>query len=133
MNLKSCNDIIKCYRCHHDRIRNSKMIFLFKENNVMNFESFSFHLSFLSITKKLFIARAHVLTNFRRVKEYQYKYSEHVVNFIQNTKKIIHRFLNLSVDLQMLVLKFASSFARNSNISMRFRKTFRVRKKHVKI
>ena len=124
---------MKCLRCRKNRTRNSNDISLFEEENVMNSESISFHFSSLSITEELLIARAHVLMNLRRVRECQYKYSEHVVNFMQNIAKIIHRFSNLLENLQMLVLKSAFSFAKNSNVFMQFRETFRVRRKYVEM
>jgi hypothetical protein len=113
--------------------KNLIMISLFKTINNMNFFLISFHLSRLSIAKKLFIARAHVFMNFRRVKNCQYKYFEHVINFMQNIVKIIHRFFNLFSKLQMLVLKSFSSFAKENNVTMSFRETFRIRKKYVEI
>jgi hypothetical protein len=99
----------------------------------MNSFSVSSHFFSLSIAEKLLIARAHVLMNLRRVKECQYKYSRHVINFMQNTAKIVHRLSNLSTDLQMLVLKSVSFSTRNSNVFMQFREMFRVRRKNVEI
>jgi hypothetical protein len=109
------------------------MISLFEEINNMNLFLLSSHLSHLSIAKKLFIVRAHVFMNFRRVKNCQYKYSKHVINFMQNIVKIIHRLSSLFSKLQMLVLKSFFSFAKKSNVTMNFREIFRVRKKYVEI
>jgi hypothetical protein len=89
------------------------------------------HLPSLFIAEELLIARAHVLMDLRRVKGCQYKYSGHVVNFMQNTAKIIHRLPSLSSELQMLVLKPSSSSIKESNVSLSFRETFRVRRKNV--
>jgi hypothetical protein len=133
MQLQSWNSVMKCYRCRLDRIRNSNSISLFEKENVMNSLSVLSHFFSLSITKKLLIARVHVLMNLRRVRECQYKYSKHVINFMQNSAKIIHRLSSLSTDLQMLVLKSVSSSTRNNNVSMQFREMFRVRRKSVKI
>jgi hypothetical protein len=133
MMLKSWNSSIKCHRCRANRKKNLIMISLFEEINHMNSFLISSHLSRLSIAKKLFIARAYVFVNLRRVKDCQYKYSKHVINFMQNIVKIIHRFSSLSSKLQMLVLKSFFSFAKESNVTMSFREIFRVRRKYVEI
>jgi hypothetical protein len=133
MQLKSFDILMKCHRCRTNKKKNLIMISLFEEINNMNSFLLSSHLSRLSIAKKFFIARAHVFMNLRRVKDCQYKYSEHVINFMQNIVKIIHRFFNLFSKLQMFVLKLFSSFAKKSNVTMSFRETFRVRRKYVEI
>jgi hypothetical protein len=92
-----------------------------------------FHLSHFFIIEKLLIARAHILMNYRRVKNCQYKYFEHVVNFMQNTMKIIHRFFFLSFELRVLILKFASRSTKESDAQRVFKRIFRVRRKHVEI
>jgi hypothetical protein len=61
------------------------------------------------------------------------QYFEHVVNFMQNTVKIIHRLLFLSFELQVLILKLASRSTKESDAQRIFERIFRVRCKHVEI
>lgn len=62
----------------------------------------------LYIAEGMLIARAHVHMHFRRMRGCQYKYSGHVVNFMQNTAKI------------------PSSSVKDSAVHREFAKTFRV-------
>jgi hypothetical protein len=136
MKIRIHEKMFKCARCRFDRIKNEKnddFVFLWKAFNDLNSQCLFFHLSHLFITEKLLIARAHVLMNYRRMKNCQYKYFEHVVNFMQNTIKIIHRFLSLSFELQVLILKFASRSTKENDAQRVFERTFRVRRKHVEI
>jgi len=47
------------------------------------------NLSELSLIKKMLIVKTHVIMKFHHVKKHQYKYIDHVINFVQNTLKII--------------------------------------------
>lgn len=81
----------------------------------------------------MLIARAHVHMDFRRVKGCQYKYSGHVVNFMQNTAKIINRLPSLPTELQVVILKPSSSTVNDSAVHREFAKTFRVQRKNVQM
>lgn len=81
----------------------------------------------------MLIARAHVHMDFRRVKGCQYKYSGHVVNFMQNTAKIINRLPSLPTELQVVILKPSSSSVNDSAVHREFAKTFRVQRKNVEM
>lgn len=121
----------ECARCRRLRLKNPDMVPLYGTANMMDPLALPSHLPPVSIAEELLIARAHVYMDLRRVKGCQYKYSGHIVSFMQNTAKIIHKLPSLPSELQMLILKPASSAARNSAVSMTFRETFRVRRKHV--
>ena len=99
----------------------------------MNSQSISEHLSQLIIAEKLLIVRAHVMMNLRRVKKCQYKYFDHVINFMQNIVKIVNRFLFLSIEIQIIILKFSFNDVKNNKIHRRFEENFRVRREHVEI
>jgi hypothetical protein len=99
----------------------------------LNSQCLFFHLSHFFIAEKLLIARVHILMNYRRLKNCQYKYFEHVVNFMQNTVKIIHYFLFLSFELQVLILKFAFRSTKENNAQRVFERIFRAQRKHVEI
>lgn len=81
----------------------------------------------------MLIARAHVHMDFRRIKGCQYKYSGHVVNFMQNTAKIINRLPSLPKKLQVIILKPSSSSVNDSVVHREFAKTFRVQRKNVEM
>ncbi len=38
----------------------------------------------------MLIVRVHIIMKFHHVKKHQYKYIDHVVNFVQNTIKIVN-------------------------------------------
>jgi len=48
------------------------------------------NLSELFLIKKMLIVRAHVIMKFHHVKKHQYKYIDHVINFVQNILKIVN-------------------------------------------
>jgi len=48
------------------------------------------NLSELSLIEKMLIVKAHVIIKFRRVKRHQYKYIDHMINFVQNILKIVN-------------------------------------------
>jgi hypothetical protein len=133
MQLKQFDIFMKCHQYRTNKKKNFIMISLFEEINNMNFFLLSFHLSHLSIAKKFFIARVHVFMNLRRVKNCQYKYSEHVINFMQNIVKIIHWYFNLFSKLQIFILKSFFSFVKKNNVTISFREIFRIRRKYVEI
>lgn len=91
------------------------------------------YLPCLSIAEEMLIARAHVHMDFRRVKGCQYKYSGHVVNFMQNTAKIINRLPSLPKELQVVILKPAASSVNDSAVYREFTKKFRVQRKNVEM
>lgn len=76
---------------------------------------------------------AHVMVNSRRVKGCQYTYSGHVINFMQNTGKIVNRLLSVSAELQVMVLKPSPNGVKNSKTHRRFEEDFRVQRDHVEI
>ena len=82
--------------------------------NLMNLKIVSFYLSNLLIAKKLFIARIYVLMNYSRVKSVQYKYFNHIINFMQNISKIVRRLLLFLRKLKIFHLKFFSSDLKNN-------------------
>jgi hypothetical protein len=136
MKIRVHEKMFECAKCRFDRVRNEKnddFVSLWRAFNDLNSQCLSFHLSHFFIVEKLLIARAHVLMNYRRMKDCQYKYFEHVVNFMQNTIKIIHRLLSLSFELQVLILKLASRSTKKSDAQRVFERIFRVRRKHVEI
>ena len=123
----------ECGRCRTDRKKHSDMPPLFGATNDMDPGAVPSHLPSLSIAEELLIAWAHVLMDYRRIKGCQYKYSGHVVNFMQNTAKIINRLPSLPSELQILVLKPSSSSIKDSAVHKEFDRTFRVRRQNVEI
>lgn len=74
------------------------------------------HLPSLTNVEELLIARAHVLMQYRRVRGCKFKYSGHIVNFMQNTAKIINRLPSLPSELQVLILKPSSTNAKKAGL-----------------
>ena len=69
----------------------------------------------------------------RRVKKYQYKYFNFVINFMQSIVKIVNRFSFLSIEIQIVILKLLFNDVKNSKISCRFEENIRVRRDYVEI
>ena len=91
------------------------------------------YLPYLSIAEEMLIARTYVYIDFRRVKGCQYKYSDHIVNFMQNTTKIINHLLSFPTELQVVILKLFSSFVNDSTVHEKFARTFWVQCKNIKM
>ena len=133
MKLKQLKKQFMCDRCWRDVKKYSERIVTWNAQNDMNSQSISEHLSQLIIAEKLLIARVHVMMNSRRVKKCQYKYFDYVINFMQNIVKIVNRLLFLSIEIQVVILKFSFNDVKNSKIHRRFEENFRVRREHVEI
>ena len=153
MGIKETNGLNECKRCRLERKEaGSNFIAKFSKENDM--DPGTIHLPCLSIVEELLIialgplpsclpqlsiaeemliARAHVHMDFRRVKGCQYKYSGHVVNFMQNTAKIINRLPSLPTELQVVILKPSSSTVNDSAVHREFGKAFRVQRKNVEM
>ena len=105
MKLKQFKKQFMCDRCWRDVEKYFERIVTWNTQNDINSQSIFEHLSQLIIAENLLIARAHVMMNSRRVKKCQYKYFDHVINFMQNIVKIVNRFLFLSIEIQVVILK----------------------------
>ena len=77
--MKKKKRMIKCDRCIKNVKKNVVKTFFVK--NLMN-SNVVFFLSKLTIVKELLIARIHVLMNYSHVKSVQYKYFDHIINFM---------------------------------------------------
>ena len=73
------------------------------------------------------------MINSRRVKKCQYKYFNHVINFMQNIVKIDNRFLFLLIGIQIMILNFSFSHVKSNKTHCRFEKKFCVRRNFVEI
>ncbi len=102
------------------------------ENNI-NLLCLLINLSELFLIEKMLIVRAHVIMKFHHVKKHQYKYINHVINFMQNTFKIVNQLLSLSFELQVLLLKLIISIAENSNMNHQFERIFHVHHRNVEV
>jgi len=56
----------------------------------MNLLCLLINLSELSLIEKMLIVRAHIIIKFHHVKRHQYKYIDHMINFVQNILKIVN-------------------------------------------
>ena len=133
MKLKQLKKQFMCDRCWRDVKKYSEKVVTWDAQNDMNSQSIFEHLSQLIIAEKLLIARVHVMMNSRRVKKCQYKYFDHVINFMQNIVKIVNRFSFLSIEIQVVILKSSFNDVKNSKTHRRFEENFRVRREHVEI
>ena len=104
-----------CHWCIKDRRINLNDFTLWFIKNDMNSLCLLINLSELFLIKKILIVRVHVIMKFCHVKKHQYKYINHVVNFVQNTLKIVNWLFFLSFELQVLLLKLIILIAENSN------------------
>lgn len=121
-----------CARCKRDAKAHPKEVHLWGADNDMDPLPLPSHLPPLSIAEELLIARAHVLVSCCRVKGCQYKYSGHVINFMQNTAKVINKLPSLPLELQVLILK-PSKAADNSTTHRVFERDFQVQRANVEI
>ena len=122
-----------CHQCIKNRMINLNNFTLWSVENDMNSLCLLINLSELSLIKKMLIVRAHVIMKFHHVKKHQYKYIDHVINFVQNTLKIISWLLSFSFKLQVLLLKFIILITENSNANHQFECIFRVHHRNVEV
>ena len=79
----------------------------------------------------MLIARVHVSMEVRRVRGQQYKYSGHVVSFLQNVAKVYRQLPRLPRDLDIVMLK-PSNAGSDTRLSRQFVRDFRVRQSCVR-
>ena len=130
-NVQICKSVATCQNCRKNFFAND--VRLYFSANFMNSKIVFFHLSNLFIAKKLFIAQIHVLMNYSRVKSVQYKYSDHIINFMQNTFKIVRRLSSLSQKLQIFHLKFFSFDLKNNVVQREYDRRFNVKRQNVQM
>ena len=94
LNVQICKNIAICQNCWKNLFANDVRLYFFA--NFINSKVVFFHLSNLFIAKKLFIAWIHVLINYSCYKSVQYKYFDHIINFMQNISKVVRQLLSLS-------------------------------------
>ena len=132
MGIQTINGVDKCQCCQTDQKKTSNdTVAKFSIDNNMDPGAVFSHLPHLSIVEEMFIAQAYVFMDFRRVREYQYKYSGHMVSFMQNMAKIINRLPSLPTELQVTTLKPSSASVKDSAMHWTFSNTFRVQRKNV--
>ena len=120
-----------CARCKRDAKAHPGEVSLWGADNDMDPHPVPDHLPSLTIAEELLITRAHVLVNCCRVKGCQYKYSGHVISFMQNTAKVINRLPSLPSELQVVMLKPSSKGAKNSATHRTFERDFQVHRDNV--
>jgi len=91
------------------------------------------NLSELFLIKEMLIVKAHVIIKFHHVKKHQYKYIDHVINFVQNIFKIVNQLLSFSFELQVLLLKFIILIIENSNMNHQFKCIFHVHHHNIEV
>ena len=128
--MKKKKKVIKCDWC----IKNIKknVVKTFFVENLMN-SNVVFSLSKLTIVEELLIARISVLMSYSRVKNVQYKYFDHIINFMQNTFKVVVKLSSLFRELQILHLKFFSVDLKNSVVQREYDRKFNVKRDYVEI
>jgi len=122
-----------CHWCTKNRSINFNDFTLWFIENNMNSLCLFINLSELSLVKKMLIVRAYIIMKFHHVKRHQYKYIDHVINFVQNTFKIISQLLSLSSELQVLFLKLIILITENSNANHQFEHIFHVHHCNVEV
>ena len=129
--VQACKDVATCQSCRKDLSENK--VGLYSAANLMDPEAVPSHLPGLSIAEELLIARVHVLMSYSRVKGVQYKYSGHIINFMQNTPKVVRRLPSLPQELQILHLKPSSSDLKNSAVQREYDRRFNVKRQNVQV
>ncbi len=122
-----------CHQCIKNRMINLNDFTLWSVENNMNSLCLLINLFELSLIEKMLIVRAHVIMKFYHVKKHQYKYIDHVINFVQNTLKIINQLLSLSFKLRVLLLKLIILIAENSNANHQFEHIFHVHRRNIEV
>lgn len=133
MQLKEVEGELMCKRCRREKSIRPEEVALYGAKNDMDPHLIPPHLPSLTNAEELLIARAHVLMQYRRVRGCQFKYSGHVVNFMQKTAKIINRLPSLPSELQVLILKPSSTNAKKSGAHQEFEHNFQVRRLHIEV
>lgn len=82
--MKEKNDLNKCKRnqLEKEKSMKSKFIAKFSKDNDINSSAILSYLFHLSIIEEIFIVRINMQTDFWFVRDYQYEYSGHVVDFM---------------------------------------------------
>ncbi|KAL5615053.1 uncharacterized protein BROUX77_000890 [Berkeleyomyces rouxiae] len=80
----------------------------------------------LSQVEEMLIARVQIFMEVRRVRDQQYRYSGHAVNFLQNVVKVYDQLPLFPRDPDTIILK-PSNFMSDSRLATQFVRDFRVR------
>ena len=130
MRLRKDSDTPICQRCFKDRSSHPLGPDLYSADNNMDPGPIPEGLPELSIAGQALIARVHAVVNCSRVKGIQYKYSGNVINFPQNTPKLVSKLPSLPCELQSLVLK-PSSTGQGNSVIRQFKSQHRVKRREI--
>ncbi len=122
-----------CHQCIKNRRINLNDFTLWFIENDINSLCLLINLSELFLIKEMLIVKAHVIMKFHHVKKHQYKYIDHVINFVQNIFKIVNQLLSFSFELQVLLLKFIILIIKNSNMNHQFKCIFHVHHHNIEV
>jgi ATP-dependent DNA helicase PIF1 len=120
-----------CTRCERvDRSRTPDEPFLFSDDNKLDPWPISHNLPELTPTEEMLISRVHVYMQVRQVRGAQYRYRGHVCNFMRNTAQVYNRLPCLPSDLDVVVLRPASTTS-NPLLQRQFVRDFHVRREAI--
>ena len=102
-----------CDRCIRvDQRRSVDEPFLYSAANQMDPGDLPPDLPEVTQVEEMLIARVHIFMEVRRVRGQQYKYSGHVVSFLQNVAQVYRQLPRLPRDLDIIMLKPSNSSSR---------------------
>ncbi|KAL2046248.1 hypothetical protein N7G274_001695 [Stereocaulon virgatum] len=87
----------------------------------------------LAMAEEMLIARADIEMEMSRVRGCQFKYKGHVISWMQNVPKLVHRLPSLPHELQVLIIKPTSIGRLSSEPSREYQRRFRVRRRHIEV
>ncbi|RFU33151.1 hypothetical protein B7463_g3183, partial [Scytalidium lignicola] len=123
-------------RCAKCRIKDTSK--LEGEPNLMSMENhldpgeFPAHLPILTQVEEMLIAKVHIHMEVCQVRGQQFKYTEHIINFLRDTRKVYNKLPMLPSDLDIIILQ-PSNTTENTNLSRQFIRNFHVRQEPVRI
>jgi hypothetical protein len=131
MGLNNDRVCSSCQKADKNLDGDEDMPFLYSAANEMDPGPVPLELEPLTQVEEMLTARVHCFVEIRQVRDVQYKYKGHVVNFLTNTPKIYNRLPLLPEDLDVIIVR---PYYLNKDPRMRrqFRADTKVRKHVIK-
>jgi hypothetical protein len=84
----------------------------------------------LTQIEKMLIARVYIYVEIRQIREQQYRYTDHVVNFHRKTKVMHHKLSLLFKNIDIVILK-SFNIDQHHRLQRQFVRDHKVRRRHI--
>ena len=119
-----------CKRCRRQHQNHPDLVHLYSAGNLMDPGPVPDYLPKLSEVGQAIISLVHVAMKYYRFRGEQFKYSGHILNFEQNTPKIVQNVPALPSEIDQMIVRPASS-KNNDDIARHFKHSHRVRRQDI--